>query len=292
VYRYLGSTFLSLFILAVGAQYLSAKSQRTDQIPAPRFVSNPTSQASAEYGVGLNIQSGVAAFSTVPAPIDASEMMRIDGTDVETETFMTHRSVLLGASLLYQHKWSFGLLGSSLWYQKASTLPRLGRGGASYSQIGLGLSQNWNINDSVSLISDVRAKRTTHLPSDSGYFIDAALIGAGVEFDQKNWMVHSVYRMSPVARLGFTQNQTGLKSGSLQGSSTKSSEWETAFQWKLSPVTTLGLSLRLESSIATVTDESAYSSLGLTVSPATDGLLGQSQKFESTVILFNASRMF
>ena len=180
--RWLGPTLL-LSLLVLGSQYLTAKSQRVEPIQPPRFVSKPANQTTIKHGVGLNVQSGVAEFSTVPAPIDASEMMRIDGTDVENETLMTHRSVLLGASLMHHHGWSLGLVSSTLWYQKASSLPRLGRGGASYSQMGLSFSQNWNVSESLSLISDIRAKRTAHLPSDSGYFIDAALLGAGIEYN-------------------------------------------------------------------------------------------------------------
>ncbi|MCX6125747.1 MAG: hypothetical protein NTV34_13525 [Proteobacteria bacterium] len=273
------------------AQRVGAPSESAKAPVAPRTLLLRQPVAPRHLGLNLSVTMGIGSFQDLQAPLAASGERRVDGTTT-IEDSSNHAGVLLTGALQYEVAHDYGNTFVTLSGHRASSSTPVVAPAATYSRYGLSVGNLMNIGGATSVTPLVELRRSMYRNTDNGHFLDAVMMGAGLEQRIDSVLVSLSGAISAVSRFGYMQDSSKGKSGTLRDTSSGASEVSARAAYKPVPEVDFYVCLSQEQVRASLADINAYESFGLNISDERGRVEERSVSLTTNLLEFGAVRRF
>ena len=233
--------------------------------PTPPSIQKLYAEKKAKpLGLNLELKLGAATFNDLQTPVADIEVMRIDGTSTEQDVG-THQGISIGGALSYESNFSLATVFGKIDASRASSSGPIGAPPASYIRLSVSGGSLWNVTPYFRILTDIEARRSSYKNTDNGHYIDAILLGGGLEGNYSGFGASIKAGMAPVSQTGYSQSAGSGLTGSLENTETNLSVFDASVSYSPNRETKFFTSINQEQVGIKFSGLSGYRKLGLNV---------------------------
>lgn len=287
---------LALITLALQATYLVAApyGQGPNPYSPPAHLSLREQAAATPLGITLDVATGIGRYQDIQAPLASNGLGigRVDGSTTRLDS-SSHTAPLLSARLGWAADSEYGRqfvgFGGTRMSALSSNDPNAA--GTSYARLGLDGGADWTVGDGLSVLSAVELRRSMYRNTDSGHYIDAVMLRAGLTQRFDRYSLGAAIAAAPITQFGYMQ-RSGT-SGGLQSTSSSLYEWSAQAAWAPMSDAKIFAGVSQELVSADMSHVRAYRNLGLNVADDdADTTTDRHYRLATTSFTIGASRRF
>ena len=260
----------------------------------PAHMSLREQAATKPLGITLDVATGVGRYQDIQAPLASNGLGigRVDGSTTRVDS-SNHTAPLLSARLGWAADSEYGrqFIGFGGTRMSALSSNDPNAAGSSYARLALDGGADWNVGNGMSVLSAVEFRRSMFRNTDSGHYIDAAMLRAGLTQRFEHYSLGANVAAAPITQFGYMQ-RAGT-SGGLRTSSSSLYEWSTTAAWSPMRDATIFTGISQEIVSADMNNVGSYRSLGLNVADDGDTApVDRHYRLSTTSFTIGASRRF
>ncbi len=266
--------FAGLFILATlfGVPAFAQQSAKPQLFPPPPQRLSIERAPPARVHAAFDFELGFAEYPVLEMPMSRDSSVRVDGSNTK-EDLISNRGLLIGVELSRKDRtgrvpYSLGIGGLRAASPPGAGIPTP----ASYVRLFIqGAAEIPSGLNHLKLIPGLEARRSMYRNVDSGHYIDAMLVKAGLSYRATETVLMDVHAgYAPLATFGISQASGPKKSGALADTDVKVSEFSSGIQWSPESSISFQAGLAQETTLVTIRDMNSYRAYGLPAAPLED----------------------
>lgn len=260
----------------------------------PAHLSLREQAATSPLGITLDVATGIGRYQDIQAPLanNGLGIGRVDGSTTRLDS-SSHTAPLLSARLGWASESEDGrqFVGFTGTRMSALSSSDPNAAGTSYARLALDGGADWTVDNGLSVLSAVELRRSMFRNTDSGHYIDAVMLRAGLTQRFDRYSLGAAIAAAPITQFGYMQ-RAGT-SGGLQATSSSLYEWSTNAAWTPMSDATIFTGVSQEIVSADMSHVRAYRNLGLNVADEDDSAaLDRHYRLATTSFTIGASRRF